>query len=109
MSMPVTVLVLVSVNDDEHLALSLYLEAKSRLLATVGATIAKRFSINEVVVGHRPAKMALLIEYPTWTAYRAVVSSPDYENVKLFREQAFLEYSASVVSGDDDEQSIVSK
>jgi uncharacterized protein (DUF1330 family) len=105
--MSVTVLVLVSVNDDEPMALAQYLEAKTRLLEGVGARIARRFSINEAVVGHRPARMALLIEYPSSTALREVVESPDYAYVKQFREQAFLEYGASIVSGHDDKQDSV--
>jgi uncharacterized protein (DUF1330 family) len=98
--MTVTVLALLTVNDDEPRALARYFEITAPLLDAAGARITHRFTVNEAVVGHRPARMALLVEYPDAKAMAAVFDSPEYRAIGPVRDAAFLSYSISVVSPD---------
>ena len=53
--MSVFVLAMVTINEAEPHALSKYLEATMPLLDEVGGKLLQRFTVNEVVVGSRPA------------------------------------------------------
>ena len=96
--MPVTVLALLTVCDENPAALAAYFQGALPLLERVGARIVKRFEINEVVVGHRPARTLMLVEYPDRAAVDAVFGSEEYRRLIPIRDQAFTNYSVTVVS-----------
>ncbi|MEJ5218285.1 DUF1330 domain-containing protein [Cognatishimia sp. D5M38] len=101
--MTVTVVALVSVNEDEPFALGEYFRITGPLLERAGAEIVKRFTVNEVVVGHRPAKTVMIVKYPDRAAVESVFGSPEYQSVKKIRDQAFSEYHVSIASDEDSE------
>lgn len=96
--MTVKVIALVSINDDEPLALAEYFRVTTPLLEKVGAKVESNFTINEVVVGHRPAKMVIIVNYPSRAAVEAVFNSPEYQALIPTRDLAFTEYSVTVAS-----------
>lgn len=96
--MTVTVVAMTSINEDEPLALATYLEATMPLLERAGAKIVKRFTVNEVVVGHRPAKTVFIVEYPNKAAVEMVFNSAEYRAIIPARDQAFNEYSVSLAT-----------
>lgn len=96
--MTVTVLALLTVNDAEPRALARYFAITAPLLDAAGARITHRFTVNEAVVGHRPARMAVIVEYPDEAAVRSVFDSPAYRAIGPVRDAAFLDYSVSIVS-----------
>ena len=96
--MAVKVVALVSVNEDEPMALAHYFRVTTPLLEDVGARIVQRFNVNEVVVGHRPAKSLIVVEYPDKQAVERVFQSAEYRAVTAIRDRAFSEYSISVVA-----------
>lgn len=98
--MTVTVVAMVSINDDEPLALAEYFRVTGPLLERAGATIKKTFNINEVVVGHRPAKKVFVVEYPDKAAVDMVFQSQEYKNVIPSRDLAFSHYSVSIAADD---------
>lgn len=101
--MTVTVVALVSINEDEPFALGEYFRITGPLLERAGAEIVNRFTVNEVVVGHRPAKTVLIVKYPSREAVESVFGSAEYEAVKPIRDRAFLEYHVSVASDEESE------
>lgn len=105
--MTVTVVAMVSINDDEPLALAEYFRVTGPLLERAGATIKKTFNINEVVVGHRPAKKVFVVEYPDKAAVDMVFQSQEYKNVIPSRDLAFSEYSVSIAADENQSASEV--
>jgi len=105
--MSVTVVAMVSMNDDEPLALAEYFRVTGPLLEKAGATIKKNFTINEVVVGHRPAKTVFIVEYPNKAAVDMVFKSPEYQAVIPSRDLAFSEYSVTIAADDSSTQAEV--
>ena len=61
--MTATVIALVTLREDQQLALSEYLRVTEPLLKKAGGRVVKRFEINEVIVGHRPARSVVIVEY----------------------------------------------
>ena len=100
--MTVTVVAMVSINDDEPLALAEYFRVTGPLLERAGATIKKSFNINEVVVGHRPAKTVFIVEYPDKAAVDMVFRSQEYKDVIPSRDLAFSEYSVTIAADGED-------
>lgn len=96
--MAVQVIALVTVNDDEPLALAQYIAATTPLMEQAGGRVLRRFSVNEVVVGHKPAKLVIIIEYPSREAVDMVFNSQVYSDIVPTRDLAFLEYHVSIVS-----------
>lgn len=96
--MSVTVVALVSINEDQALALARYLEKTEPLLAEVGAKIVKRYRLENTVVGGSPVKTAIVVEYPTYEAVDRVFGSEQYKQAIPFRDKAFAEYSVHVTS-----------
>lgn len=96
--MTVTVVAMVSINDDEPLALAEYFRVTGPLLERAGAKIKKTFNINEVVVGHRPAKKVFVVEYPDKAAVDMVFQSQEYKDVIPSRDLAFSHYSVSIAA-----------
>lgn len=105
--MTVTVVAMVSMNDDEPMALAEYFRVTGPLLEKAGATIKKNFTINEVVVGHRPAKTVFIVEYPNKAAVDMVFNSPEYQAVIPSRDLAFSEYSVTIAADDSGPQTEV--
>lgn len=103
--MTVTVVALVSVNEDEPFALGEYFRITGPLLERAGAVISKRFTVNEVVVGHRPAKSVMIVKYPSREAVESVFGSPEYASVKPIRDRAFSEYHVSIATDEESEAS----
>lgn len=99
--MAVTVVALVTVNDDEPWALGEYFRVTGPLLERAGAEIVKRFTVNEVVVGHRPAKTVVIVKYPSRAAVESVFGSPEYQAIKPVRDRAFSDYHVSIASDED--------
>lgn len=99
--MSVFVLAMVTINEAEPYALSKYLEATMPLLDEVGGKLLQRFTVNEVVVGSRPAHSVMIIEYPSRAAVDKVFSSATYESIIPYRDKAFLDYHVTVVAGDE--------
>ncbi len=96
--MSVKVLALVTINDSHPMALAKYLEVTEPLLASAGAKIEKRFVINEAIVGGRPARSAIIVDYPSRAAVDAVFQSEEYKSIIPIRDVAFLDYTVTVVS-----------
>ena len=105
----VIVLALVTINEAEPYALSKYLDATLPLLDEVGAKIVKRFDVNEVVVGRRPAQSVIMVEYPSREAVDKVFLSATYRGIVPYRDKAFLDYHISVVSGDVEDIDAISR
>ncbi|MDO6726787.1 DUF1330 domain-containing protein [Cognatishimia sp. 1_MG-2023] len=96
--MTVTVVAMTSINEDEPMALAEYLQVTGPLLERAGARILKRFTVNEVVVGHRPAKTVFIVEYPSKAAVDMVFNSAEYRSIIPARDLAFNEYSVTVAT-----------
>lgn len=96
--MSVTIVALVTINEDEPQALAKYLAVTMPLLEKAGAKIVQRFEVQEMVVGHRPAKTIMVVEYPDRSAIDWVFKSAEYQSVKEIRDVAFLDYQVSIVS-----------
>jgi uncharacterized protein (DUF1330 family) len=97
--MPVTVIALVTITEDAPMALAAYFNVTDPLLKKAGAKIVKRFEINEVIVGRRPAKSVVIVEYPDRASVDLVFGSPEYKSVIPMRDQAFSDYQVSIVEG----------
>lgn len=96
--MTVTVVAMTSINDNEPMALAKYFATTMPLLERAGAKILKNFTINEVVVGHRPAKTVFVVEYPSREAVDSVFGSEEYQRIIPIRDLAFDEYSVTIAS-----------
>ncbi len=95
--MTVTVITLLTVCDDCPSELAAFFQATKPLMDRAGARFVKRFAINEVVVGRRPARTVMIMEYPSRAAVDAVFGSAEYQRVIPIRNQAFLDYQVSIV------------
>lgn len=99
--MAVTVIALLSINESEPQALGEYFRITTPLLERARARIVKRFTLNEAIVGNRPAEMAVIVEYPDREAVDSVFKSREYREAIPFRDRAFLKYEISIGVGDD--------
>lgn len=95
---PVTVIALVTIAEDNPMALAEYFRVTGPLLERAGARITKRFQVNEAVVGGAPAQSVLMVEYPSRAAVDMVFGSPEYQSIIPVRNKAFLTYQVSIVS-----------
>ena len=102
--MAVTVVALVTVNDNEPWALGEYFRVTGPLLERAGAEIVQRFTVNEVVVGHRPAKTVVIVKYPDRAAVESVFGSAEYQAIKPIRDRAFSDYHVSIASDEDSQE-----
>lgn len=96
--MSVKVIALVTINDDEPMALASYLAATGPLLEAVGAKMIQRFLVQEAVVGNKPAQSVMIVEYPNRQAVDAVFNSQVYKDIVPIRDRAFSTYNVSVAS-----------
>lgn len=94
----VTVIGLVSVNEDQAYALGKYLEITEPLLASVGARIVDRYVLESQVVGNGQVQTVVVVEYPSKEAVDRVFHSSEYERAIPFRDKAFAEYSVHVAA-----------
>lgn len=93
---------LVSINDDEPMALAQYMATTDLLMRAAGARIKSRFRVTEGVVGKVPAQTMIIVEYPDRTAIGQVFESAEYQAIRPIRDRAFLKYQVSVVTNDGD-------
>ncbi|GAA6207899.1 hypothetical protein NBRC116601_11920 [Cognatishimia sp. WU-CL00825] len=100
--MTVTVVAMTSINEEEPMALAEYLRVTGPLLERAGAKIVKRFTVNEVVVGHRPAKTVFIVEYPDKAAVDSVFGSAEYQSIREIRDLAFTTYNVTVAADAED-------
>ena len=96
--MTVSVIALVTINEDEPVALARYMQTTEPLLEKANAKIVSRFAVNEVVVGHRPAKMIVIVEYPNRAAVASVFESEEYRELIPIRDAAFLDYQVTIAT-----------
>ena len=99
--MSVTVMALLSVNENEPRALAEYLDVTAPLIERAGAKIVKRFAIHEAVVGDRPAMTTVLVEYPSRSAVDQVFQSAEYKSIQSVRDRAFDKYEISIVASEE--------
>lgn len=93
---PVKVFALVTINEDQAQALGRYLEITEPLLKSRGAKIVQRYSLEDDIIGSRPAQSVIIVEYPSKEAVHEVFSSPEYESAIPYRDAAFATYSVHV-------------
>lgn len=96
--MTVTVVGLLSINEDQPVALAKYLALVEPVLERVGARIIQRYEIEKEVVGKKPAEMVVIVEYPDYDAVSSVFSSAEYEQAKPYRDLAFSTYSVNIMA-----------
>ena len=95
--MTVKVIALVTINEDQPMALAKYLELTTPVLDRVGAKIVERYQLETEVVGERPAQTVIIVDYPSRDDVDEVFSSDEYEAAKPYRDKAFADYVVSVV------------
>ncbi len=98
--MPVQVMALLTVNEDAPESLAEYFSTTLPLIDAAGARIVQRFTINEVVVGHRSPRTLVLVEYPSREALDSVFNSAEYEAIKQVRDEAFLSYEIAIIENE---------
>ncbi|WP_300029774.1 DUF1330 domain-containing protein [uncultured Roseobacter sp.] len=98
--MTVTLMALLSVDEDAQEDLAIYMRATSPLLKRAGAVIRQRFRVNSVVVGNQPARSVVIVDYPDQRAVDSVFQSPEYAAVKENRDRAFPFYQITVLQND---------
>lgn len=96
--MTVKVIALVTINEDQPMALAQYLAATGPLLEQVGAKILQRFAVQDTVVGQKPAQSVMIVEYPDRAAVDAVFGSQVYKDIIPVRDAAFSTYTVSVAA-----------
>jgi len=96
--MTVRVIALVTINEDQPLALAKYLEITTPVLDRVGAKITSRYQLDDQIVGTRPAETVIVVEYPNREAVDEVFGSAEYKRAIPFRDIAFSDYRVSMVS-----------
>lgn len=94
--MTVTVLAMVTFAENQGAALSHYLEVTTPLLERANAIVTKMFDLNEAVVGHRPAKRMIIVEYPNRAAVDVVFNCDEYKALIPTRDIAFTSYDISI-------------
>jgi uncharacterized protein (DUF1330 family) len=95
---PVTVIALLTIAEDQPMALAEYLGATMPLLERVGARIVRRFCLTEMVVGAGAVQSVVMVEYPSREAVDQVFGSPEYAAIRRVRDRAFLTYQISIVA-----------
>jgi uncharacterized protein (DUF1330 family) len=96
--MSVKVIALVTINEDQPMALAMYLAATGPLLDAVGAKILTRFRVQEAVVGQKPAQSVMIVEYPDRAAVDGVFGSQVYQDIIPIRDTAFSTYNVSIAA-----------
>ena len=94
--MTVTVLATVTFAKDQAEALTKYLEVTAPLLQRAQAQVKTVFELNEAVVGNRPAKQLIIVEYPNREAVDMVFKSPEYKALIPTRDKAFSTYDVTI-------------
>lgn len=87
-----------TINPNEPEALQKYFEVTMPLIKKVGAKVAQKIELGEAVIGDNPAKILMLVDYPTYDAVDAVFKSPEYLSIIDQRDKAFLNYNVCIVS-----------
>lgn len=98
--MTVTVIAMVTVNENQPMALAQYLQATGPLLESAQAKIVRRFKVEEPVVGQKPSQTMIVVEYPDRAAVDYVFQSDIYKSITEVRDLAFETYQVSIVTND---------
>jgi uncharacterized protein (DUF1330 family) len=93
----VTVIALITVNQNEPEALKKYIEVTTPLIKKAKANIVQRLELNQPIVGDRPSQSVVIVEYPDMEAVNDVFHSKEYEAIERIRERAFSFYSVSTI------------
>lgn len=96
--MTVTVVAMVTINDDASEALAAYFRVAGPLLEKAGAKIVQRFEFSETIIGLEPAQSVIIVEYPSRDAVDQVFGSDEYQALKKTRDKAFSNYQISIVA-----------
>lgn len=96
--MTITVLAMVTIAEDQDAALTHYLDVTPPLLERANASITCMFDLNEAVVGQRPAKRMILVEYPDRAAVDMVFESAEYKALIPTSDIAFSSYDISIAT-----------
>lgn len=96
--MTVKVVALVTINEDEAMALAKYLELTTPVLDRVGAHIVERYQLETDVVGTNRVKTVIVVEYPNRHAVDEVFSSTEYRAAIPYRDLAFSDYTVAVTA-----------
>ncbi|MCT4557866.1 MAG: DUF1330 domain-containing protein [Pelagimonas sp.] len=96
--MSIFVIGCVTVNPAEPDAFQHYLDVTSPLLEKAGARVIQQFSLENALIGEKPAEMIMIVEYPDMAAVDGLFQSPEYQAVIPVRNRAFSTYSVSMVS-----------
>lgn len=84
-------------NPDAPEAVQAYMETAMRLIDGAGARVTQRIEVGAPLIGDRPAKILLLVDYPSHAAIRQVFEDPGYKALIPTRQRAFLEYNICIV------------
>ena len=90
--MPVIIVALTTVNEDNLEALSTYMVTTGPLLERANARIIGRYEIGQTIVGAANANTMTIVEYPDQAAVETVFESAEYGWLKDVRAQAFKHY-----------------
>ena len=96
--MTVKVVALVTINENEAMALAKYLDLTTPLLDRVGAKIVERYQLDKDVVGATRVRTVVVVEYPSRDAVDEVFSSPEYRAAVPYRDLAFSDYSVAITT-----------
>lgn len=94
--MPVHVIAVVTIDENEPRALAHYLETTAPLLAKAGARIMSRFEAVDTLVGPRWPRTIMIVEYPSLEAVNSVFQSEQYLSLAPIRDKAFSSYEVHI-------------
>ncbi|HYA35475.1 MAG TPA: DUF1330 domain-containing protein [Candidatus Binataceae bacterium] len=79
-----------------------YVEHVTPILQNIGARVVYAGPVTEVVIGNPDWDAILLVEYPSRKAFIGMVTSPEYQAIHHFRDEALIrgELHATAPTGD---------
>lgn len=95
--MPVTVMAVTSVNEENPEALSTYLYLTTPLIHQAGGRVVRSYTVKHSLEGGDQAQTVTLIEYPSKDVVDRLFNSSEYAAIRPIREQAFCNYQVSIV------------
>ena len=87
-----------TINPDEPEALQRYFDTAMPLIEKVGAKVTQKIELGEAVIGDTPAKILMLVDYPSYDAVDAVFKSEEYLSIVGDRDRAFAKYNVCIVA-----------
>lgn len=95
--MPVTVVALTTIDEDNLEALSTYIGTTGPLLEQANARIVGRYAVGKTIVGVPNASTVTIVEYPDQAAVDSVFESAEYGWLHEVRAKAFKHYQVMQV------------